>query len=142
MSPEAIATPAEVGPASDLYAVAAVGYFLLTGSAVFRGQTLMAVCASHLHDPPEPPSKRLKAPVPEAFEQLILKGLAKKPSLRPASARDFRMALLQCEGVAPWTEQEASTWWQAMGHGLVRKASSARSGMPFATTMAVQTRGR
>ena len=146
MSPEAIATPADVGPASDLYAVAAVGYFLLTGSHVFSGRTLMAVCASHLYDEPEPPSRRLRSAVPEGLERLLLCGLAKNPALRPSSARAFRGALLQLRDrgeVARWTEDEASAWWTTLGRGLVRKATGPRTGgAPFATTIAVDVTAR
>jgi serine/threonine-protein kinase len=145
MSPEAIATPTEVGPASDLYAVAAVGYFLLTGSAVFRGQTLMAVCASHLHEQPEPMSRRLNGPIPEALERLVMKGLSKKAASRPASARELRASLLRLvehEDVPRWTEEDAATWWSAMGRALTRKASAAGSSAPLATTIAVDVAGR
>lgn len=111
MSPEAISDPDKVGPASDLYGVAAVGYFLLTGTPVFLERTAIAVCAAHLDQAPEPPSKRLGRPVPEDLEALLLRGLSKRPSDRPQTADAFRQALLGCD-VREWTETEARRWWE------------------------------
>ena len=57
MSPEAIRAPDEVDARSDLYAVGAVGYFLLTGETVFDGKslvTLPAPLAPLPHSPPLP----------------------------------------------------------------------------------------
>jgi hypothetical protein len=110
ISPEAIAEPGEVGPPSDLYGVAAVGYFLLTGTPVFREQSLVAMCAAHLDQIPEAPSVRLGRPVPKDLEKLLLRGLAKRPQDRPPTARAFRQALLACD-LRSWTEDDARSWW-------------------------------
>lgn len=48
MSPEAIQTPDLVDARSDLYAVGAVGYFLLTGQPVFNAGSLVELCQHHL----------------------------------------------------------------------------------------------
>jgi len=111
LSPEAIKDPDEIGPASDLYAVGAVGYFLLTGENVFEGKTLAAVCAAHLHERPVRPSERLGAPVPEVLEELIMDCLEKDPGDRPASARALRLALSMVELERAWDEDEALAWW-------------------------------
>ncbi|MEI9938488.1 MAG: serine/threonine-protein kinase [Pseudomonadota bacterium] len=110
MSPEAIAEPAKVGPQSDIYGVAAVGYFLLTGTPVFLEQTMIAICAAHLDQEPERPSARLGRAVPEDLERLLLSGLAKRPQDRPQTAQAFRQALLACD-LTKWTEDDARMWW-------------------------------
>ena len=56
--------PDRVDGRSDLYALGAVGYFLLCGQHVFGGATLVEVCAHHLHTRPVPPSERLGRPLP------------------------------------------------------------------------------
>jgi hypothetical protein len=48
MAPEAIARPDAAGPQSDLYAGAALGYFLLTGQHVFVGGSAVEIYAAHL----------------------------------------------------------------------------------------------
>ncbi|MBL9025525.1 MAG: serine/threonine protein kinase [Myxococcales bacterium] len=114
MSPEAIANPKLVGPATDLYALGAVGFFLLTGRPVFEGETVIAVCAHHLHDQPPTPSS-IRPEVPAALDSIILSALAKKIEERPGSARALRTALLACPGVEPWTEADALAWWRDVG---------------------------
>jgi serine/threonine protein kinase len=111
LSPEAIAQPDSVGPLSDLYAVGAVGYFLLTGEEVFARPTLSAILAAHLLDLPTPPRERLGAPVPEVLEELIMQCLDKDPANRPASAQALRHALDAIELEHPWTEEDARAWW-------------------------------
>ena len=48
MSPEAIQTPDLVDARSDLYAVGAVGYFLITGQPVFTATSLVDLCQQHV----------------------------------------------------------------------------------------------
>ncbi len=46
LAPEAILTPDKVDGRADLYAVGALAYFLLTGSPVFSGKSVMDVCCT------------------------------------------------------------------------------------------------
>ncbi|MDH4065657.1 MAG: serine/threonine protein kinase, partial [Acidobacteriota bacterium] len=57
ISPEAIRNDATLDARSDLYAVGAVGYFLLTGAPVFRANSVVEVLAHHLQTQPEAPSR-------------------------------------------------------------------------------------
>jgi serine/threonine-protein kinase len=120
MAPEAIALPGAADARSDLYAVAALGYFLLTGHHVFEGGSSIAIYAAHLHDHPVPPHVRLGRDVPEDLEELLLRGLAKAPADRPPSAAAFRAALERCD-VPPWTEEDARAWWRTRGERAVRR---------------------
>ena len=70
LPPEAI-TSGELDGRSDLYALGAVGYFLLAGRNVFEGRTVVEVCSHHLHTPPLPPSERLGRPLPSQLEAVI-----------------------------------------------------------------------
>jgi tRNA A-37 threonylcarbamoyl transferase component Bud32 len=112
MSPEAIRSPDRVDARSDLYAVGAVGYFLVTGQHVFGGKTTVEVCAHHLHSAPLPPSQRVQAPVDGALEAILLECLAKEPAQRPASAKQLgeRLAAVRSgSGLSPAAIEE---WWQ------------------------------
>ena len=97
---------------ADLYALGCVGYFLLTGRAVFEADTPLQVIARHLHAKPAPPSERAGAPVPPALEQLVLGCLAKRPQDRPAGAAGLARALGAVR-VPPWDETQADEWWRA-----------------------------
>ncbi len=111
LAPEAITAPEKVGPASDLYAVGAVGYFLLTGAHVFTGATVVEVCSHHVHSQPAPPSARLGRALPSGLERLILDCLAKQPDDRPASARAILDALDELPERDGWRIADAEAWW-------------------------------
>jgi len=116
MAPEMITRPGAVDARADLYAVGAVGYFLLTGKHVFEGATAMEICGHHLHSKPQPPSERLGSSLPPDLEALILDCLRKEPNLRPQSAAALAERLEACDGVRPWTVQNAREWWDEYGH--------------------------
>jgi len=119
LAPEAISDGDAVDGRADLYALGAVGYFLLTGSAPFPGKTLVEVCSQHLHIVPEPPSSRLGREVPEALEALVLRCLEKAPSARPGSARELGRALDLLVATYGWTEDDAEGWWQQRGRAVL-----------------------
>jgi serine/threonine-protein kinase len=112
LSPEAITAPDRVDARGDLYALGAVGYYVLTGRHVFSGATLIEVCSHHLHTPPEPPSARLGRAVPGALEAILLACLEKDPARRPPSAAALRDSLRNVDGIAEWSEADARAWWQ------------------------------
>jgi serine/threonine-protein kinase len=113
LAPEAFAGGWAIDARCDLYAVGAVGYFLLTGAPVFNGNSVVEICAHHLHTPPAPPSRRAPHPVPADLERLILHCLEKKPADRPPDATALQQQLLACTGAAPWPAEQAEQWWRA-----------------------------
>jgi serine/threonine-protein kinase len=112
MSPEAIAAPERVDEKSDLYALGAVAYFLLSGGPVFNGDSVVEVCGHHLHSQPEPLSSS-EHPVPEDLERLVLCCLAKEQGERPASANELGRSLEKCAAAGAWAESDAETWWRS-----------------------------
>jgi len=112
MPPEAIQN-SQMDARSDLYAVGAVGYFLLTGTPVFDADNVMQILQKHVMMTPDAPSKRLGKPVSAELEALLLKCLAKQPGDRPASAAVMVDLLAACSAVAAWTQADARAWWEA-----------------------------
>ena len=96
MSPEQCGGDGQLGPASDLYSVGALAYFLLTGSVLFPGRTPMQMLAAHLYEMPRPMAER-GARVPAALEALIFRCLAKAPSDRYPDAAALETALRQVD---------------------------------------------
>ena len=91
---------------ADVYALGCVLFHALTGQAPHLGETDEATLWAHLHDPP-PPASMLKPGVPEAFDAVIERALAKDPGERFPSAGDLGRAALAAAGspVAPEAER-------------------------------------
>jgi eukaryotic-like serine/threonine-protein kinase len=131
MAPEAIVAPDSVDGRSDLYALGAVGYFLLSGEHVFDGKSTVEVCGQHLNDPPVPPSMKAGNELPVDLEAVVLRCLAKKPEARPQTARELSSALLACR-VEPWTEDLVRKFWEdhAAGRSLPPKRADEIAASP------------
>ncbi len=84
MSPEQ-AVGAEVGPPTDIYALGAILYNLLTGQAPHAGKPLAKALADlRTESPPSPKAKR--SGVPSALEAICLKAMARSTEERYSSA--------------------------------------------------------
>lgn len=115
MAPEAVTSAAPIDGRADLYALGAVAYHLLTGTHVFEGKTIVEVFGKHVFEPPEPPSRRLRKPLPADLERIVLACLAKKPEDRPASASALRESLIACEDAPRYDAAAARKWWSERG---------------------------
>ena len=91
LAPELIAgQPADI--ASDLYALGATLYEMITGRVPFSDFDEQAILSQHLEETVSPPSHS-RADVPPALDAIVLRLLAKNPSERFASAYEVRQAL-------------------------------------------------
>ena len=112
MSPEAYQSPERVDARTDLYAVGAVGYFLLTGEPPFLGESVLDILKHQVQTVPEPPSQRLGQPVSPELERLLLRCLSKSPADRPATAYEIIAELDRIPTANSWTEAHARYWWR------------------------------
>jgi len=134
LAPEAVQGADDLDARGDLYAVGAVGYFLLTGTTVFKGQNIVELLMHQVNTPPETPSARLGAPISQDLEAVILQCLAKRRDDRPASARELADALAQCTAAADWSEADAEGWWQA--HAADRSPENGTAPAPTTPVLA------
>lgn len=111
MSPEAIQSPNAIDTRSDIYAVGAVGYFLLTGQPVFSSSSLVELCRQHVSQNPDPPSHRLGRAVSPTLENALLACLEKNRAKRPQTARDLAVMLSKTPTAKTWSLDEADAWW-------------------------------
>ncbi|MCO5165198.1 MAG: serine/threonine protein kinase [Planctomycetes bacterium] len=97
MPPEqALGQRQKIGPPTDVYALGALLYHLVTGRPPFLGASAFLTIAKVIKEPPEPP-RALNPAIPPALEQVLLKALEKDPVRRFHTCGDLRAAL---EGLA------------------------------------------
>jgi serine/threonine-protein kinase len=78
---------------ADLYALAAVGYRLLTGRLPFGGGGRMAEMLQRRQEARPLPPHVVEEQVPQALSEVLMKALSLRPDERFASARALRAAL-------------------------------------------------
>jgi len=107
---------------SDIYALACVAYWLLTGTVVFDGDTAAAVMTAHIRDRPEPPSWRTELAIPLELEDIILSCLAKDPDERPQTVEELSRRLAAVPLERRWSQARAERWWKAHVPSLLAKS--------------------
>jgi len=113
IAPEILLGGDPADPRGDIYSLACVGYWLLTGRCVFEGESVPDVLRAHLTQDPYPPSRTAGYPVPDALDEILLACLAKDPDQRVSSAGELLRQLRACPLDLPWTEEDARSWWTA-----------------------------
>jgi len=142
LAPEAVTHPESVGPASDLYALGAVAYYMLTGAPVFDGTTPIEICLKHVEQPPRPLSQHCPNPIPPELDALIMQCLAKKPADRPASALVMREALDRVPSVGDWDREIGLVWWSEFEAHVIDTGSAPRTIVSSPATMTVDLQDR
>ncbi len=130
MAPERLRAPDNVDARSDLYAVGAVGYNLLTGQDLFECAGTMELLQHVCDTVPARPSTLVDSEIPAQLDQLIVDCLAKSPDERPKSAEAMLDVLNALSNASHWTPEDAEHWW---------KENEGRIGATMAVA-AVQTR--
>jgi serine/threonine-protein kinase len=122
MAPEVIRDPTQVDARSDVYATAAVGFFLLTGRELFLADNVLTVLTLHVTNDAPRPSSISTEPIHPMFEALLLECLERDPNKRPADASVLlaRLDVLTTVPELVWTPDNAKVWWAAHGAALHR----------------------
>jgi serine/threonine protein kinase len=95
-APETFHGSGAVGPPSDLYALGCVAYELDCGEPPFVSDNYLALAARHLHETVMPPSQR-GGRLDQAYDEILLKLLARSPTDRYARVEDVLFALSRLE---------------------------------------------
>jgi len=114
MAPEQVSGNGQtIGPGTDVYALGALLYEMLTGAAPFRGFTPMETLCQVMEAELVPPS-RLRHGVPEDLETICLKCLDRDPARRYSSAEDLAEDLRRYQENQPVRAHRTSKCRQAL----------------------------
>jgi tRNA A-37 threonylcarbamoyl transferase component Bud32 len=149
MAPEQAASDRQaVGPPSDVYALGAILYELLTGRPPFKGPTPLDTVLQVLHDEPVAPTQ-LQPRTPADLEGICLKCLEKDPRRRYATAQALAEDLRRFQNGEPTLARPVgrverarrwawrNPWWSA---ALALAALTLLVGTGLATWQAVAAR--
>jgi serine/threonine protein kinase len=87
ISPEAL-TGAPMDTRSDIYSLGATFYQFVTGRLAFDGSTAAEIAKKHLTEPLIPP-RSVNKDIPESVSRIIIKMMAKNPSMRYQDASEL-----------------------------------------------------
>jgi hypothetical protein len=134
MAPEQAAGRSKhVGPGTDVYALGAILYQLLTGRPPFEGESALDVIRQVELEDPVPP-RRLQASVPVDLETICLKCLQKQPAQRFASAAALADDLRRFLAGEPIRARHIG-WWGRLAKWARRRPAAA--GLIAVSTLAV-----
>ena len=99
---------AQIGPHSDVYALGAILYTLLSGRPPYVESTTLRTILKVISPDPPPPLRDFRADVPAELEQLCMKCLSKAPADRYASAHALSVELRRLRAVPGRTQHPLS----------------------------------
>jgi tRNA A-37 threonylcarbamoyl transferase component Bud32 len=104
MAPEQGKDSSSADGRSDIYALGATLFHLITGTVPFPGGTAVEKLTRHEQEPP-PPLGAVREGVPPGLEKLVARMLAKRPQDRPQTPAEVaRMLRAYCRPSRTW-------WW-------------------------------
>jgi eukaryotic-like serine/threonine-protein kinase len=120
MAPEQL-QDGTLGPAVDVYALAAMAFELLTGRKARRGRSAVEIAHQVVNEPPPDP-RDVNPAIPAPAAEAIRAGMAKDPAERPRSAVVLARRLEDC-----------------IGKGTTRRIERARPVAPVPVTPRTET---
>lgn len=121
MSPEQAQGREPLDARTDIYALGATAYLMLTGvPAIARGQAVQMLIAQATT--PVQPLRRHVPELPVDLEAVVLRCLELEPARRFASAAHLDEALAACADAGGWLPEDGERWWRT--HPLVDRGES------------------
>ena len=117
MAPERLRNPGDVDARTDVYAVGAVAFLMLTGRKVFESEDDLQLTSKILNDEPPRAAEVAPQPVPLELDLIVTSCLEKKRELRPQRMVDLVEAFDALAAEHRWTQREAEQWWATKAAG-------------------------
>ncbi|MFW5845081.1 MAG: serine/threonine-protein kinase [Planctomycetota bacterium] len=126
LAPELVVGDGRASPASDLYGLGCIAWYLVAGEELFGGVDEAQRLIAHVADPvPELPRT-----LPNDLIDLIRNMVAKNPAARPASARAVRLRLQALALSTDWDDAAAEVWWDTTGRRLMHLRDAVQAASP------------
>jgi serine/threonine protein kinase len=122
MPPEQIMSKPIDGRA-DLYALACVAIWLLSGKLLYPYTQTTRLLLAHMREPVPDLRTLLPAAVPTELTALLTRCLHKDPAHRLGSVRELARRLREIVPAEPWTDQRAHAWWREHGAASTRPST-------------------
>jgi eukaryotic-like serine/threonine-protein kinase len=137
MAPEQIRGTPDISHKTDLYALGAVFYQMLTGFPPFTGSTAVVLMHAHINEPPKRPSAKVEE-IPKVLDDLVVNLMAKAPADRPWDAAAVAQTLRELQEKEARQETIKMVWAEPgtlasmptraeIGDPLAKKAAKAKS---------------
>jgi eukaryotic-like serine/threonine-protein kinase len=114
MAPEQATGDGTPDARSDIYALGAVGFYLLTSHPPFEADNPVKVLLAHAQQTVKPPSQ-LQPGIPADLERIVLRCLAKNPDDRFPDVNALATALRESSLHGAWSRADAHRWWTTNG---------------------------
>jgi len=114
MAPEQITEGENIDARADIYALGAVGYFLLSGKPPFEMDSLTRTLMAHVRDKVQPLIELVPA-TPREIADIIERCLQKDVAARFSNVIELKSALSRCESAKAWNPELAREWWRTVG---------------------------
>jgi serine/threonine-protein kinase len=139
MAPEQIRGTPEISHKTDLYALGAVFYQMLTGSPPFTGSTAVVLMHAHINEPAKRPSAKVEE-IPKVLDDLVVTLMAKAPADRPWDAAAVAQTLRDLQDKESRQETIKMVW--AAPGTVGSMPTRAGIGDPIAKKKAKSTKGK
>ena len=122
LAPELVSADRSFDGRSDIYALACVAFWMLTGRLPFEAPDAVSLLMHHSRTKPLPPSTFSEQALPRELDAVVLACLAKDPSGRPKTVDALWEWLDSIPLAEKWTERRARSWWRQHEPELVERA--------------------
>jgi serine/threonine-protein kinase len=141
MAPEQIRGTPEISHKTDLYALGAVFYQMLTGSPPFTGSTAVVLMHAHINEPAKRPSAKIEE-IPKVLDDLVVNLMAKAPADRPWDAAAVGQVLRDLQDKESRQETIKMVWAQPGTAGSMPSRAEVGDPLLKKTTKSKKKKGK